>query len=52
MKLISVDLRNFRSHINTKLDFSDGVIAIIGENGAGKSSILEAINYALFPMSY
>jgi exonuclease SbcC len=52
MRLISVDLRNFRSHVNTKLDFSDGVVAIIGENGAGKSSILEAINYALFPMSY
>lgn len=41
-------LQNFRSHINTEIDFNSGITIIVGENGAGKSSILEGISYALF----
>lgn len=41
-------LNNFKSHKNTTIDFNKGISVIVGENGAGKSTILEAINFALF----
>ena len=43
-----VSLRDFRSHARTKVSLTDGVTVIVGENGSGKSTILEAINFALF----
>ncbi len=49
MKVRRLVLENFRSHARTEIEFGDGIIAVIGENGAGKTSILEAIAYALFP---
>jgi len=41
-------LRNFKSHENTTINLEPCVNLIIGENGAGKSTILEAISFALF----
>lgn len=46
-----LELKNFKSHANTTLDFNNGISLIIGENGAGKSSIFEAITFALFKES-
>ncbi len=51
MRIRRIFLRNFGSHVGTELSFSDGINAIIGENGAGKTTILEAISYALYPRS-
>ena len=48
MKLISLELQNFRQHLNTEIAFSDGVTGIVGPNGAGKTTILEAIAWALY----
>ena len=45
MILSSIYLKNFRSHRDTKLNFSDQLNYIIGGNGQGKTSILEAIYY-------
>ena len=42
----SLLIKDFISHSYTRMDFSSGSMAILGENGAGKSSILEAIFYA------
>ncbi len=42
-------LENILSHKSTSIEFSKGFTAIVGENGAGKSSIFEAILYALTP---
>ena len=44
----SVELRNFLSHSNTTLEFDNGVTVFVGHNGAGKSSIIDAITFALF----
>ncbi len=41
-------LRNFKSHEDTIIRFEKGISVIVGENGAGKSTILEGISFALF----
>lgn len=46
-----LELKNFKSHAHTVLDFNPGISLIVGENGAGKSTILEAITFALFKVS-
>jgi len=45
MILKQIDLQNFRLHKNTSLKFSDNLNLIVGGNGQGKTSILEAIYY-------
>jgi DNA replication and repair protein RecF len=45
MVLKQVELSNFRLHRSTSLSFSDKLNLIIGGNGHGKTSILEAIYY-------
>ncbi|MDH5569965.1 MAG: SMC family ATPase, partial [Nitrosopumilus sp.] len=39
---------DFLAHSNTKIDFENGVTVFVGDNGAGKSSIIDAITFALF----
>lgn len=46
--ITEVSLVNWKSHLNSKLQFSQGVNALIGINGSGKSSVLDAISFALF----
>ena len=45
MVLSSIKLKNFRSHIETKLNFSEKLNYVVGGNGQGKTSILESIYY-------
>ncbi len=45
-------LKNFLIHQKTEVEFSEnGITVFIGDNGAGKSSIIEGITYALFGKS-
>lgn len=44
----SIELGNFLSHTDTKLNFGQGVTVFVGPNGSGKSSIIDAITFALF----
>ena len=52
MLLKSLTLKNFRTHTNATFEFSEGVTAIIGGNGSGKSSIVEAIIFLLTGEGY
>lgn len=48
MKIRSILLKNFLSHKNTYIDFTNPTTCIIGANGNGKSAILKGICYALY----
>jgi DNA repair protein SbcC/Rad50 len=48
MEILSVSLKNFKSHGDRCFHFQPGTNAICGENGAGKTSILEAIAWVMF----
>ncbi len=41
-------LKNWKTHLNTEIEFSQGVNCLLGSMGSGKSSVLEAICFALF----
>ena len=44
----SIELVDFLSHSDTKLEFDNNTTVFVGQNGAGKSSIIDAITFALF----
>jgi len=48
MIISKLELKNFKSHKKTVCVFDKGITLVFGQNGAGKSSIFEAINYGLF----
>ncbi|MEM2820640.1 MAG: SMC family ATPase, partial [Candidatus Bathyarchaeia archaeon] len=48
MKIDSIFIENIRSHVKTYIKFSKGFNCLVGGLGAGKSSILYAIDFALF----
>ncbi|HZV80903.1 MAG TPA: SMC family ATPase [Geobacteraceae bacterium] len=48
MQILSIHLKNIKSHQDTELSFSSGINVLAGPNGVGKSTIFEAIGYALF----
>ena len=48
MIIKKVQLENYRSHSNTTVQFTKGVNLILGKNGRGKTSILEAISTVMF----
>jgi DNA repair exonuclease SbcCD ATPase subunit len=44
VKLLRLQARNFRSFERLDLDLNvDGLIAVVGDNGAGKSTIFAAV---------
>ena len=46
--ITSIELSDFLSHEKTTINLEDGVTIFVGENGAGKSSIIDAITFSLF----
>lgn len=43
-------LKNWKSHLNSEFRFSEGVNALIGIMGSGKSSVMQGVSFALFGM--
>ncbi|MBS3057595.1 MAG: AAA family ATPase [Candidatus Diapherotrites archaeon] len=43
-----VELENWKSHKHSVLEFGKGTNVIIGRMGSGKTSVMDAISYALF----
>lgn len=48
MQILSIQLKNIKSHRDSELLFAPGINVLSGPNGAGKSTVFEAIGYALF----
>ncbi len=48
MLLQSLRLKHIRSYTDEKITFPDGIVLLAGDIGAGKSTILLAIEFALF----
>ena len=44
----SIEVVDFLSHSDTKLELDNNTTVFVGHNGAGKSSIIDAITFALF----
>jgi DNA repair protein SbcC/Rad50 len=48
MRLVSLKLKNYRQYKDSMIEFGDGLTGIIGLNGSGKSTIVEAIAWTLY----
>lgn len=48
MLIKSVELKNIKSYRHETIKFQEGINGINGENGHGKTTVLEAIGYVLF----
>src|SRR5690606_22016552 len=48
MRINRLRLLNFRQHTRTEISFDTGITGIIAPNGSGKTTILEAIAWALY----
>lgn len=52
LQLQHISLLQFKNYNNQSFDFTERIIAICGNNGVGKTNLLDAINYLCFTKSY
>jgi DNA replication and repair protein RecF len=52
MYIKRIELNNFRNYDSLKLEFTPGINVFFGENGAGKTNILEAIYWIAMSRSF
>jgi DNA replication and repair protein RecF len=52
MIINSIKIKNFRNHIEKELFFTDGINVLWGNNGVGKTTILEAISVCSISKSF
>ena len=52
MKLKNLRLLNFKNHLDSSWEFNDRVNCFVGDNGSGKTNILDAIHYLSLTKSY
>ncbi len=48
MRINTLSLRNFKQYRDETIQFTNGITGIVGKNGAGKSTIVNAILFALY----
>ena len=52
MKLKNLRLLNFKNHLDSEWKFNNSINCFVGNNGAGKTNILDAIHYISLTKSY
>ena len=52
LKLESILLLQFKNYTNRRFDFTEKLIGVCGNNGTGKTNLLDAIHYLCFTKSY
>lgn len=45
MRIAWIEVRDFRNHTETSLEVPEGLLAVVGPNGEGKTNLLEAMHY-------
>jgi exonuclease SbcC len=48
MRLRRLELRNYRRFRRADIEFPDGLVGILGPNGVGKTTLVEAVAWALY----
>lgn len=52
MRINRLKLRNFRNHLNSEIRFAPHLNLITGQNGAGKTNVIDAIHYLCMSRSF
>jgi DNA replication and repair protein RecF len=52
MQLASLSLINFKNYAEAQIELSDGINVFVGDNGAGKTNLLDAVYYLCFCKSF
>lgn len=52
LRLQSISLFQFKNYTNQSFDFNASIVGICGNNGVGKTNLLDAIHYLCFTKSY
>ena len=52
MIIEQLSLLNFKNHIDLNLDFNKNINCLVGNNGVGKTNILDSIYYLAFCKSF
>lgn len=52
MRLKKIELKNFRCFTKATFDFSTDIVIIYGNNGSGKTTIIEALHYLCYLSSF
>jgi DNA replication and repair protein RecF len=52
MIVTGIRLRNFRNHTDSSLELGEGINALLGDNGEGKTNVLEALSYLSLTKSF
>lgn len=52
LKLHSISITQFKNYSNRSFHFNERIIGICGNNGVGKTNLLDAIHYLCFTKSY
>ena len=52
MILQNLSVLNFKNHLDSSIDLIEGINCFVGDNGAGKTNMLDAIHYLSLTKSY
>jgi len=52
MQIRTLRLKEFRNHLDSHLQFGTGITLLLGDNGEGKTNVLEAISYISLSKSF
>lgn len=52
MRVLSLHMQHFRNHQNTTVEFGEGINTLLGNNGQGKTNVLEAVSYISLTKSF
>lgn len=46
MQIVSLEVKNYRNHVHSIVNFNNGLNVLVGKNGAGKTNLLESIFFS------